>query len=82
MADESVFFTDKTYGEKGEDILVVNVGANYQINRKKTTHIIKLEILNTTANQSKLYEYYGGDDEKAYGTQLDLIPNIMYQVQF
>ena len=83
LNNQSIFFNDQTYASKGDDVLVINIGGNYQINREKTTHIIKLEVLNATNNQAKLYEYYDSDKEDiGYGTQLNMIPNIMYQVQF
>ena len=81
--NSSIFFENKPYGKKAEDVMFINFGANYQINRAKTTHIIKFEILNATNNQSKLFEYYDADNQNvSYGTQLSMIPNIMYQVQF
>ncbi len=70
-------------GSKSRRYFILNFGATLQINRKKTTHSIKLEILNATNNQAKLYEYWSGSNQEVrYGTQLNMIPNIMYQVQF
>ena len=73
----------EAFSKKAEDVFILNFGANLQINRKKTTHMLKLEMLNATNNQSRLNEYYRGDTQEiGYNTQLSMIPNLMYQVQF
>lgn len=79
----SNYFTGNPYGKKGESVFVMNIGASLQINRNKMAHIFKLEILNTTNNQSKIGEYYDSHTQSiAYDTQLEIIPNIIYQIQF
>ncbi len=81
--NQTVFYDNLPYGSKGEDVLVVNFGANFQINKEKTAHIIKLEVLNATGHQARLYEYYNDRTQSIdYGRQLNMIPNLMYQLQF
>lgn len=79
----SVYYTDRPYGAKGENVFVLNVGASLQINKKRTAHIVKLELLNATNNQAKLSQYYNSKQQEiGYNSQLELIPNLIYQIQF
>lgn len=77
------YFNDNPYGKKGDNVFVMNVGASLQVNRKKVAHILKLEVLNTTNNQARIGEYYDSYTQTiGYDTQLEIIPNIIYQIQF
>ena len=61
----------------------MNVSGTYRLNKKKTSHEFKLEVLNATNNKSRLYDYYDSEtDAIGYGTQLSLIPNLMYTLNF
>jgi hypothetical protein len=78
-----VYFRNRPYGAKGEDVFVLNVGGSLQVNRKKVAHILKIEVLNATNNQAKLIGYYNAKTNGIdYDTQLEIIPNIIYQIQF
>ncbi len=81
--EQQTVYKDEPWSKKGEDIFLWNIGAILQMNRKKTTHAIKFEIINTLNNQSKTYEYFSVRwQELRRDTQLEMIPNILYQVQF
>lgn len=71
------------YSKKADDVFYINLSGSYLVNKKKTTHEFKLEILNATNNLAKTSEYYNGDTKQIENnTQLGLIPNIMYTLHF
>ncbi|MCH8330650.1 MAG: hypothetical protein IH946_04605 [Bacteroidetes bacterium] len=84
IADEtSVFQEDTPLSVKGDIIFKGDLAVTYRRNRKKTTHEIKIEVLNFTNNQASLYEWYNGDTKEVEkGTQLPLFPNMSYRVSF
>ncbi|NQX99035.1 MAG: prevent-host-death protein, partial [Flavobacteriales bacterium] len=82
-ADNETVYTDENYSEKGEDIFYVNFATSYRVNRKKTTHELKFEVLNATNYQAKVGEYYNPDSQLIEtGKQWPMIPNIMYTISF
>ena len=82
LAGETVRSSDPL-SAKGDDIFYMNIAGGYRVNREKTTHEFKLEILNATNNAAKVTEYYNADKEVIEnGVQLPLIPNIMYTLHF
>ncbi len=71
------------YITKGEDVFILNVGMGYKVNRKKTTHEVKFEVLNVTNNASKIEEVYAPwTQDIMIIKQWSLLPNIIYRVQF
>ena len=83
LKGEDVRFTDKPFSTKGEAVFTPNFSCYYSINKKRTTHEIKLEILNVINNDSKVNEYYNDrTQEIEYGVQLPILPTIIYQIQF
>lgn len=71
------------YSEKGEDIFQMNFAISYRVERKKTSQIIKLDALNATNNQAKIYPYYDSESETIrYETQLGILPNLSYIIEF
>lgn len=81
--DRPIHTDNKPFSVKGDDVFFVNLSGSYRINRKKTTHDIKFEVLNATNNKAKVTEYYNVKSGKIENSnQLPLIPNIMYIVQF
>lgn len=68
---------------KADDVFFMNVSAVYRINKKKTSHEIKLEVLNATNNKARIIDYYDSETGKVdYQTQLEIIPNLMYTLNF
>lgn len=75
--------TNDAFSEKAEDIFQMNFSFSYRIERKKTSQIIKLDILNATNNKAKLYPYYDSDNQAImYQTQLTILPNLSYIIEF
>lgn len=74
----------KVFETKAEDIFFINLGGSFKVNQKKTTHELKLEILNITNNQATSGEYYDVKTDKieSYSNQWELIPNLIYTVSF
>ena len=82
-AGKTVYYSDKIFTEKADDVFYVNLGITYRVNRKKTTHEIKLDIQNLTNNEAIVAEYYNPQQEKIILVpQLSMIPNIMYIIKF
>ncbi|MDH5400340.1 MAG: TonB-dependent receptor, partial [Cyclobacteriaceae bacterium] len=76
-------YDDQPYVTKAEDVFLLNVGASYRINRKKTTQEIKLEILNATNHSAKTEEMYAPWTQEIIEIkQWPMLPNIIYRVQF
>ena len=79
----SVFKTDEAFNDRLDNVHQLNLTVSYSINRPKVRHEIYLDIYNVYNNQAKIYEYYDKhNDDVAYYTQLNMIPNIMYKIHF
>jgi hypothetical protein len=75
--------TTSNFSVKGDDIFYLNFAASYRVNRKKTTHEFKFEVLNATNNQAKVGEYYNSQTQGiTEANQWPMIPNIMYTISF
>ncbi len=80
---EEVLYEDRPYSVQGDDIFIANISGRYKKNNPRTTHILKFEIVNATNNAAVTGEYYDGDLNRVeQSTQLEMIPNIMYVLQF
>jgi len=81
--DEEILYEDKPFSKRGDDIFITNISGRYKKNNPKTTHMVRFEILNATNNAAVTGEYYDSDLKKVVvSKQLELIPNIMYVLQF
>jgi carboxypeptidase-like protein len=79
----SVYKTDEAYNSRLDNVYQMNFTAGYSINRPKVRHEIYLDIYNVLGNQARINEYYDEyKDDIDYGTQLNMIPNIMYKIHF
>lgn len=82
-ANETVYYDDKIYTEKADDVFFVNLGVTYRLNRKKSTHEFKIDIQNLTNNSATVLEYYSIIQQKVLPVkQLGFVPGIMYTVKF
>ncbi len=71
------------YSEKYPDFLRADLKLSFIRNRENSTHSIILDIQNLTNRQNTTYDYYDPDEDRiAYGTQLGIIPAILYRVEF
>lgn len=74
---------DAYFTLRGDDIFFLNLGLNYRVNRKRTTHEFQLEVQNLTNQQGVVGEYYSfvkRDFQQLY--QLSMIPNFNYIIKF
>lgn len=80
---ETVYEANQIYSKKADDIFSLNLGVTYRVNRKKTTHEIKIDIQNLTNNKAVVGSYYDLDTQAIISYhQLAMIPNIMYIIKF
>lgn len=76
-------YSGEEFAEKAEDITQVNLSMSYRIERKNTSQVIKIDILNLTNNQARLYPYFNEARKTVeWSTQLAMIPNISYVIEF
>lgn len=82
-AGETVYFKDKIFTKKADDIFYLNLGVTFRSNQKKVTHELKLDIQNATNNSASVGEYYSRNQKKIIDLkQLALTPNIIYTIKF
>lgn len=82
-ANETVYYSDRIYTEKADDVFFVNLGVTYRVNRRKSTHEFKVDIQNLTNNSATVLEYYSIIQQKIVPVkQLGFVPGIMYTVKF
>lgn len=72
----------EAYTDKLDNIFQLNLGASLRRNREHSTHELRVDIQNATNNQARINEYYAGGGKLWYGTQLGIIPNLIYRVYF
>ena len=74
---------DAYFTLRGDDILFLNLGINYRVNRKRTTHEFQLEVQNLTNQQGVVGEYYSYTQRNFQQFhQLPMIPNFNYIIKF
>lgn len=78
-----VYSYTNPYSHRLDDIFQMNLTVSMKFNRKKTTHEILIDVYNLLNNQGKVSEYYNSySQEKEFGTQMSMLPNIMYRIHF
>ena len=83
IASGSEVLVDDAFSEKAEDVFQMNFSVSYRVERKKTSQVIKLDVLNATNNEAKIYPYYSADTQEIrYETQLNILPNLSYIIEF
>ena len=71
------------YNARLDDVFQMNLTVSMKFNRPKTTHEIFIDVFNLLNSQAKVSEYYNSySQEKEFGTQLSMLPNIMYRIHF
>lgn len=82
-AGYGVYNYTNPYTSRLDDIFQMNLTVSMKFNKAKTTHEILIDVYNLLNNQGKVSEYYNAySNEKEYGTQLSMLPNIMYRIHF
>lgn len=75
------WYEDQAFSFQYDDIFYLNLAVDYRIDRRKVSHILKLDVQNLTNNQTVVEEYYDDGKIKAW-RQLGLLPNILYTLEF
>ena len=82
-AGYSIYDYTNPYTHRLDDVFQMNLTVSMKFNRKKTTHEIFIDVYNLLNNQAKVSEYYNPYTQaREYGTQLSMLPNIMYRIHF
>lgn len=80
---DTVYDLSNPYSQRLGNIFQANFTASLKFNRKHVTHEILADFYNVFNNQGRISEYYNQfSKEIEYGTQLGLMPNIMYRIHF
>ncbi len=87
IADQSEIFSTTPFTEKVKDYYRLDLGLNYQWNRKKTTHTLSLNIQNVTNRLNKTVPDYFYDDVtnkilKTTTEQNGILPVLKYSINF
>lgn len=73
----------KAFEAQMPDYLRFDTQIAYTINKKKTTHTIKLDIQNTTNHQNYWFEDYNAETGQIErSTQVGILPVLSYKIQF
>lgn len=73
----------KAWNERLDHMMQVNLAITYRIDRPKASHEFIIDVINLTNAKGRVWEYYdetSGNVE--YDRQLNMIPNIMYRINF
>ncbi len=83
LEHETIVHMDKYMQEYGDGIFNINLAVGLRMNRKHTSHEIKLDIQNLLNSQTTVLRYYDSSSGKVDKVpQLAMLPNIMYVVYF
>lgn len=80
---KTVFIESKAFEKKNDDVFSINLGLVYRMDRKRTSHEIKLDIQNITGNAADIDYYYNNTTGKIETIkQLSTLPVLSYTVNF
>lgn len=81
--DQTVYYEDKAFSEKGDNVFIANLAVSYRIDNKKISQELKLDIQNVSNNTAEIGRYYDSTDKKIETIeQLSLLPVIIYTIHF
>jgi hypothetical protein len=79
----TVTLNDQAFKLRGDDIFVPNLSVTYRIDRKKTSHELKLDIQNITNNSGMVDMYYDHTTDRIEKLrQIPLLPVVLYTLEF
>lgn len=71
------------YGTNGDYFFKLNLGVYYTRDLKRVSHTFKIDVENLTNYKAKIAEYYNSrTGEVEYGTQLPILPELRYTLNF
>ncbi|ELR72722.1 TonB-dependent receptor plug domain protein [Fulvivirga imtechensis AK7] len=80
---KTVWFEDRAFSERGDDVFIANLGITYRIDRKRTSQELKLDIQNVTNSAARIEQYYSDLTGKVeWQDQLPLLPVLIYTLHF
>ena len=87
IANQTEIYSIKPFTEKVKDYYRLDIGVNYQWNKKNTTHNLSLNIQNVTNKLNKTVPEYFYDDTtnkilKTTTEQNGLLPVLKYSINF
>jgi hypothetical protein len=79
----TVFFEDRAFELKGDNVIVANLAITYRVDRRRTSQELKLDVQNASNNAAVL-GYYFSDVTNKIETfkQLPLLPVLIYTFSF
>jgi hypothetical protein len=81
--DKAVWYEDRAFSGRGEDVFFINFAVTYRIDRNKTSQELKLDIQNLTNNAANIAPYYNDTTDKVeFLNQLSLLPVLIYTIHF
>lgn len=82
-AGYSIYDYTNPYTHRLDDVFQMNLTVSMKFNRPHTTHEIFIDVFNLLDNKAKVSEYYNPYTQvKEFGTQMSMLPNIMYRIHF
>lgn len=79
----SIYDYTNPYTHRLDDVFQMNLTVSMKFNRQNTTHEIFIDVFNLMNSKAKVSEYYNPyKHEREYGTQMSMLPNIMYRIHF
>lgn len=82
-AGEEVFNTDELFADKTKDYLRLDLGIKIHFYKKKTEHVISLDIQNVTNRLNTWYYFYDAQNEEIVEYPMaGLIPVFNYRLEF
>ena len=83
LENETVYFEDQAFSQKGDNVFVANLAVSYRIDNRKISQELKLDVQNVTNNDAKLNYYYNDNTgEVESSNQLPLLPVVSYTLHF
>lgn len=82
-AGKAVYIESKAFEKKNDDVFSVNLGIVYRVDRKRTSHEIKLDVQNITGNAANTDYYYSSLTGQIKSIkQLTTLPVLSYTINF
>lgn len=82
-AGRTIFIEQHAFEKKNDDVFSINLGLVYRLDRKRSSHEIKLDVQNVTGNSANIDYYYSSTTKKIETIkQLSTLPVLSYTINF